>query len=482
MAYKDIKEFIKTLEKCGELRRIGVEVDPVLEITEIADRVMKGGGPALLFENVKGSGFPVFINAFGSCKRMSLALGVDDLDAVGAEIESLLELSPSGRLLEALKALPKLKRLKDAFPKTVGDGPCQEVVIEKDPSLEILPALKCWPLDGGRYITLPLVVTRNPETGVRNVGMYRMQVFDAHTAGMHWHAHKGGAWHYRLAEKEERRLEVAVALGPDPAITYAATAPLPDEFDEMIFAGFLRKRPVRMVKCVTVGLEVPADSQFVLEGYLEPGERRMEGPFGDHTGFYSLADRYPVFHLTCITHQRDPVYPATVVGPPPMEDGFMGKATERIFLPLIKRQLPEVVDINLPVEGVFHNLAIVAIEKKYPGHAKKVMHALWGMGQMMFTKVIVVVEAGVDVQNPGEVLWIAGNNIDPRRDVIFSEGPADALDHAAQAPGLGTKMGIDATGKWREEGFDREWPDIIEMSDEVKKKIDAIWGSLGIDS
>jgi len=481
MAYKNLKEFILALEGCGELKRIELEVDPVLEITEIADRVMKRGGPALLFEKVKGSNFPVLINAFGSYKRMSMALGVDDIDRIGAEIESLLQMSPPGGILEVFKALPRLKRLKDAFPKTVNSGCCQEIVIKDDPSLEILPALKCWPLDGGRYITLPIVITRNPETGVRNMGMYRMQIFDGRTAGMHWHVHKGGAWHYRLAEKKGQRLEAAVALGTDPAVIYSATAPLPDEFDEAVFAGFLRKRPLKMVKCVTIDLEVPEESQFVLEGYIEPGERRLEGPFGDHTGFYSLADNYPVFHLTCITHQRDPIYPATIVGQPPMEDGYIGKATERLFLPLIKKQLPEIVDVNLPIEGVFHNLAIISIEKKYPGHARKVMHSLWGLGQMMFTKVIIVVDGDVDVQDPRKVVWIVGNNIDPRRDVVFSEGPADVLDHASQDPGLGTKMGIDATRKWKEEGFEREWPEVIEMSEEVKNRVDAMWESLGID-
>lgn len=481
MAYRDLKDFIQALESCGELKRIGVEVDPVLEMTEITDRVVKKGGAALLFEKVKGYRFPVLTNAFGSYRRMSMALGVDDLNSIGAEIESLLNLTPPGGLLDVFKGLAKLKKLKDAFPKSVNSGACQEVVIRDDPSLEMLPALKCWPLDGGRYITLPVVITKNPETGMRNMGMYRMQVFDALTAGMHWHVHKGGAWHYRLAEKMGQRLEVAVALGPDPAVTYAATAPLPDEFDEAIFAGFLRKKPLRMVKCVSVDLEVPEESQFVLEGYVEPGERRLEGPFGDHTGFYSLADQYPVFHLTCITHQREPVYPATVVGPPPMEDGYMGKATERIFLPLIRRQLPEIVDVNLPIEGAFHNLAIVSIQKRYPGHAKKVMHALWGMGQMMFTKVIVVVDEGLDVHDPRRVVWMVGNNIDPRRDVVFSEGPADVLDHAAQEPGFGSKMGVDATRKWKEEGFEREWPEEIEMTEEVKKRVDAIWGALGID-
>jgi 4-hydroxy-3-polyprenylbenzoate decarboxylase len=340
--------------------------------------------------------------------------------------------------------------------------------------------MQCWPGDGGRFITLPLVVTKHPVTGSRNVGMYRMQVFDAAATGMHWHVHKGGAQHYRVAEEMGQKLEVAVALGPDPPVTYAATAPLPDDVDEFMFAGFLRKRPVELVKCKTVDLEVPANAQIVLEGHVLPGERRREGPFGDHTGFYSEADEYPVFHITCVTRRRDPIYPSTIVGIPPMEDAYLAKATERIFLPLLQRQLPEIVDISLPVEGVFHNLAIVSIEKRYPGHARKVMHALWGLGQMMFTKVMVVVDAEVNVQDPKEVVWVVGNNIDPRRDVVFADGPADVLDHATPIPCFGSKMGIDATRKRPEEGFARPWPEPIRMSQEVKARVDALWQELGL--
>ena len=481
MAYEDLNEFVRSLEQRGELRRIRVEVDPDLEITEITDRVCKRGGPALLFERVRGYDVPVLINAFGSVRRMCLALKVEGLDEIGAEVDEFLALKVPARWTEKLGALPKLKRLLDMAPKRVTRAPCQEVVETERPSLDGLPILRCWPGDGGPFITLPVVITKHPETGVRNAGMYRMQVFDERTTGMHWHPHKGGAHHYRVAERLGRRLEVAVALGPDPAVTYAATAPVPDDMDEFTFAGFLRKRRVELTRCATVDLEVPANAQIVLEGYVEPGERRQEGPFGDHTGFYSLPDLYPVFHLTAVTRRKRPIYPATVVGKPPMEDCFLGKATERIFLPALRRQVPEIVDMNLPVEGVFHNLAIVSIDKRYPGHARKVMHALWGMGQMVFTKIIVVVDREVDVHNLSEVLWRVGNAIDPKRDIEFTVGPADVLDHAAQISGLGSKMGIDATRKWREEGFAREWPDAIEMSPEVKRRVDEMWEKLKVE-
>jgi len=358
---------------------------------------------------------------------------------------------------------------------------CQEVVFKEDEvDLTHLPVLHCWPQDGGPFITLPVIFTKHPETGIRNVGMYRMQVFDQKTTGMHWHTHKGGAHHYRIAERMGKRLEVAVAIGPDPAMTYAATAPLPDDVDEVVFAGFLREAPVELVKCKTVDLEVPASSQIVLEGYVEPGERRIEGPFGDHTGYYSLADEYPVFHVTCMTMRKDAIYPSTIVGQPPQEDCYMAKATERLFLPLIKKTLPEIVDMNLPLEGVFHNLAFISIDKRYPGHARKVMHALWGLGQMMFCKIICIFDKEVDVQDLSQVLWRLGNNIDPRRDIVFSDGPVDALDHASPLPHYGSKMGIDCTRKWPSEGFTRDWPDVIEMSPEVKEKIDKLWPRLNI--
>jgi len=482
MAYKDLQAFIKAVEKAGELRRVGVSLDPYLEIAEVTDRVSKTAGPAVLFENVKGSRFPVLTNAFGSVNRMNLALETESLETLAAHIETFLELKKPGGIIEKLKLLPKLARMANIFPKEVSGAPCQEVIFTGgDVDLSIMPVLTTWPGDAGPFITLPLVITQNPETGTRNMGMYRMQVFDKNTTGMHWHKHKGGAYHYHLAEKRRERLPVAVAIGADPAVTYAATAPIPDEIDELVFAGFLRQAPVEVVPCKTVDLMVPANAQFVLEGYVDPFERRREGPFGDHTGYYSLADDYPVFHVTALTHRKDAIYPATLVGPPPMEDCYMGKATERLFLPLIKKSLPEVVDMNLPLEGVFHNLCFVSIDKRYPGQTRKVMYALWGMGQMMFTKVIVVVDAEVNVQNVSEVLWRLGNNVDWRRDIVVVEGPTDALDHACPLPHYGGKIGIDATKKTPEEGHLREWPDALRMSQDVKDKVSGLWKSLGID-
>lgn len=479
MAYRDLNEFISDLEKKGELLHIKEPVSPYLEITEITDRVCKEHGPALLFENVRGYNIPVLTNAFGSYRRMCLALGVNRLEEIGEEIDHFFQAEAPDSLIKKLKLIPKLKRLSNVFPKLVKKAPCQEVVLmDRDVDLGKFPILHCWPKDGGPFITLPLVFTKHPITGVRNVGMYRLQVYDKNTTGMHWHPHKGGAQHYRVSERLGKRLEVAVAIGPDPVTTYAATAPLPEDMDEILFSGFIRNEPVEMVRCITIDHEVPAHSQIILEGYVEPYERRLEGPFGDHTGYYSLPDEYPVFHVTCITHRKDLIYPATIVGRPPMEDCYMAKATERIFLPLIKKQLPEIIDINLPIEGVFHNLALVSIDKRYPGHAKKVMHALWGLGQMMFTKIIIVFDKEVDVQNISEALWRLGNNIDPKRDIVFSEGPVDALDHAAPQPLFGSKMGIDATRKWKEEGFKRQWPDVIEMDKETKEKIDHLWKKL----
>ena len=482
MGYKNLHEFVALLEKKGELIRIREEVSPYLEITEITDRVCKSHGPALLFENVKGSGMPVLMNAFGSLRRMCLALEVPTLDALGDDVLDFIEAEAPDTLFKKLKVIPKLARLKNSFPREVKNAPCQEIVYKDDHvDLGMLPVLHCWPKDGGPFITLPLIFTKHPETRRRNVGMYRMQVFDRNTTGMHWHMHKDGAHHYRVAEKMGERLPVAVAIGPDPAMTYAATAPLPAEIDEVVFAGFLRNAPVELVPCLTVPLEVPANSQIVLEGYVEPGERRIEGPFGDHTGYYSLEDEYPVFHVTCMTMRRDAIYPSTIVGQPPQEDCYMAKATERLFLPLMKKTLPEICDINLPLEGVFHNLAFVSIDKRYPGHARKVISALWGLGQMMFCKIICIFDKEVDVQDLGQVLWRLGNNIDPRRDIMFVDGPVDALDHAAPLPHYGSKMGIDCTRKWPEEGFARPWPDVIEMDQEVKKKIDEIWSRLGLD-
>ncbi|MDP2168444.1 MAG: menaquinone biosynthesis decarboxylase [Thermodesulfovibrionales bacterium] len=480
MAYKDLRDFIKILEQKGLLKRIAIEVDPVLEIAEINDRVVKAGGPALLFERPRGSKIPCAANLFGSFERMRLALEVEDLDEIGERMLEFIEPEIPTRFIEKLKALPKLKRLADFLPKYVKSGPCKEVIIRENPSLDIFPILKTWPEDGGRFITLPMVFTKDPETGARNCGMYRMHVYDGKTTGMHWHMHKDGARHFRRAEETGARLPVAVAIGSDPAVMYSSTAPLPPDIDEMLLAGFLRQSPVEMVRCETSDLEVPANSEIVLEGYCEPGERRVEGPFGDHTGYYSLKDEFPVFHLTCITMRKDAIYPATIVGKPPMEDCYIGKATERIFLPLLKKQLPEVVDMDLPMEGVFHNMAVVSIDKKYPGQARKVMYALWGMGQMSFTKMIVVVDSWVDVHNPSEVAWRIGNNVDPKRDVVIVEGPLDVLEHASEIPAYGGKLGIDATKKLPMDGFKRTWPPDIEMSPEIKELVSRRWEDYGL--
>ncbi len=480
MAFANLQDYLKALAARGELRDIDVPVDPVLEVTEIADRVVRAGGPALRFANPTGAQFPLVINLFGTAARTAFALGVDSFDDIAARIVGLMQASIPGTMLEKLRALSKLAGMASWAPRTVRHGACQQVV-EGNPSLEALPVLKCWPHDGGRFLTLPLVITQHPETGARNVGMYRMQVFDARTTGMHWHPHKVGAEHYRAYERLGQRMPVAVALGGDPATIYAATAPLPEEFDEFLFAGFLRQRAVDLVPARTVDLLVPAEAEFVLEGYVEPGERRREGPFGDHTGYYSLADDFPVFHLTALTRRAHPVYPATIVGRPPKEDVYLAKATERIFLPLLRMQLPEILDLNLPPEGVFHNLALVRISKRYPGHAQKVMHALWGLGQMMFTKIIAVFDEEVDVQDLSEVLWRLGNHLDPERDVSFVRGPVDILDHASRLPGFGSKMGIDATRKWPGEGFTREWPEALEMSPEVKARVDARWAELHLE-
>jgi len=481
MAYQDLREFIRALEKHHELKRIAVEVDPILEITEFADRAVKQGGPALLFEKPKGYSIPVLINSFASMRRMEIALEVESVEEIARRIVEFLEMRMPEGLMGKLKMLPKLAEMGAFFPKMVSKGACQEVVRNQDFSLLDYPVLQCWPEDGGRFITLPLVFSRNPDTGKRNCGMYRMQVFDERTAGMHWQTHKQGAEHYRRMQQQgQKRMEVSVAIGADPATMYAAMLPLPPDLDEMMIAGFLRNSPVEMVRCQTNGLEVPAAAEIVLEGYVEPGELRTEGPFGDHTGFYSLADEYPVFHVECVTQRKDPIYATTIVGPPPMEDYYMGKAVERIFLPLMRLQLPEVRDIAMPPEGVFHNLILVAIRKSYPGHARKVMHSIWGTGQAMFSKCIVVVDEGVDVQNYSEVAWKALNNIDPERDIEFVKGPVDSLDHSSRLPNYGSKMGIDATRKWPGEGFTRPWPGVIEMSADVKRRVDELWKKSGL--
>ena len=482
MPYKDLQHFITVLERVGELRRISAEVDPRLEITEITDRVSKAGGPALLFENVKGSRFPVLINAFGSYRRMALALGTDSLDAKAEELEGLIDWGFSQlRRLEIKSFFPKIKWARLFFPRKAARAACQEV-IDHNPDLTTLPVLTCWPGDGGPFLTLPMVITRDPENGAQNMGMYRMQVFDSAKTGMHWHAHKDGAHFFQKYRDRGERMPVAVALGDDPAVTYAATAPLPEGISELFFAGYLRGRPVETVKCITSDLEVPANAEFILEGYVDPSEPlRREGPFGDHTGYYSLADDYPVFHITCITRKKNPVYPATVVGQPPMEDCYMAKATERLFLPLLKRIAPEIQDMNLPLEGVFHNCAVISIRKRYPGQVHKVLNMLWGLGQMMYTKMIIVVDHDVDVQNLSTVMWKVFNNIDASRDLILSEGPLDTLDHASPRERFGTRLGIDATRKGPLDGHAREWPEDIIMSCEIKEKVSRRWKDFGID-
>jgi len=545
LAYDDLREWIAALDRAGELKRIRTAVDPILEITEITDRVSKGdarvgtgalarpvgqsptasGGPALLFQNLKGyPGAQLLINQFGSSRRMNLALEVDNLDQVADRIRAFMDVKSPQGFLDKVKMLPMLAEMGKFFPKTVSTGPCKEVIKRDKFSLLDFPILQCWPKDAGRFITLPCVITRDPETGKRNVGMYRMQIYDEHTAGMHWQRQKVGAEHYRemlrraatgqppsavqagearhssdaaraavdlmartsggsvLAENlPGGKMEVAVAIGTDPALTFSAIVPAPPDVEEYLIAGFLRQKPVELVKCETVDLEVPATAEIVLEGHVHLDELRTEGPFGDHTGFYSLEDLYPVFHVSCITHRKDPIYSTTIVGKPPMEDGWMGKAVERIFLPLMKLTIPELIDVNLPVEGVFHNLMIVSIKKSYPGQARKVMNAIWSLGQAMFTKCVVVVDEDVNVQDLAEVTLKVLNHIDPERDIQFTLGPVDSLDHASRVPNYGSKMGIDATRKWPSEGFTRPWPDEILMDEKTKALVDKKWKELGLE-
>ncbi len=485
--FRDLRAFAAHLEQAGRLRRVSVPVSRDLEIAEITDRVSKGPADrnvALLFENVDGSAMPVLVNAFGAPDRMAAALGVGRLDELGERVATLLDLKLPGTFAERLAKLGTLFDLVKAGPRRVTQAPCQEVVETANPSLAALPALRCWPGDGGRYITLPGVFTRDPRTGARNVGMYRLQVFDDRTLGMHWQTHKGGAEHHRLMEElrgaEPHRMPVAIALGGDPAMIYAASAPLPPGVDEVVFAGWLRGEGVELVRCVTNDLEVPAQAEIVLEGYVEPGERRVEGPFGDHTGYYSLAREYPVFHLTAVTRRARPIYPTTLVGRPPQEDYWLGKATERLFLPIIRMMLPEVVDINMPAEGVFHNLVIVSIKKRYPGHARKVMAALWGMGLMMLAKTIVIVSEHVNVHDLSEVAWRATGNIDPRRDLMILEGPMDDLDHAALRHRFGGKLGVDATEKSALDDIVQPWPDEIAMSPEIRERVTRRWKDYGL--
>ena len=476
MAYDSLRDFVQKLDAAGELKRIPVEVDPVLEITEIADREMKlpGGGKALLFEKCKGTRFPLLINAYGSTKRMAMALGVDDVEDIARDLGGLLKAKPPTSFKEAIALLGTAFELRHAKPKLVerrGSGTSEHGELD----LNALPIQKCWPQDAGRFVCMPLVITRDPDNGSRNVGTYRMQVIDGRTTFMHWQLHKTGARHWRRYMELKRRMPVAVALGGDPVYAFAATAPLPDGIDEMMLAGYLRKKSVEMVKCETNDLEVPADCDFVLEGYVDPEEKLdLEGPFGDHTGYYTLPEPYPKFHIERITHRRDAIYPSTIVGRPPMEDFYMGTASVRIFLPVFKMNFNEIVDMALPAEGVFHNLVVVSIKKQFPYHAMKVMHGLWGMGQMMFTKIIVVVDEDVDVHNTSEVLFRLTANIDPDRDIIMTKGPADVLDHATPVMGFGSKIGIDATHKIKGEANTRPWPPIISMDDMTKKRVDEL--------
>jgi 4-hydroxy-3-polyprenylbenzoate decarboxylase len=488
MAYRSFRHFLETLEQAGELTRVTDPVDTNLLITEWADREMKspGGGKALLFEQpvVDGnvSKFPVAINTMGSRKRIAMALGRQSIEEIAQEIQLILKAKPPTDLREGWSLLKQGIHLLHARPKQVRDAPCQEIVhnIESDAgraddfSLRDLPILKCWPKDGGRFITLPNVHTRDPESGARNVGVYRMQIFDERTTAMHWQVHKVGARHGKRYYERNERMPVAVTLGGDPALSFAATAPLPDGLDEILFAGFLRRKSIEMVKCKTIDLDVPADVDFVLEGYVQPGEMRPEGPFGDHTGYYTAVEDYPVFHLKTITHGRDAVYPTTIVGIPPMEDFYIGDAVVRIFLPVFKMNFPELVDMTLPAEGVFHNLVFVSIRKQYPYQAFKVMHGLWGMGQMMFSKYIVVVDEDCDVHNTSEVLFRLCANTDPARDTTVIKNPSDSLDHAPSEQNIGSHMGFDATRKLPGENYHRQWPELLKMTDEAKALVDAL--------
>ncbi len=481
MPFDSLRAFVDALKKRRELHEISAPVDPYLEIAEITDRVVKAGGPALLFTNVKGSAFPVLTNQFGTQARMAAALDAGTLDEAADRLRKLLDIAPPSAdagLFGKIDALKSFAPLANAIPQTVKSGSCQDVVIN-DPDLTKIPVLTTWPMDGGPFVTLPLVITRDPKSGRFNVGMYRMQVYNATETGMHWQRHKHGRAH---ADAWGDRIPVAVAIGADPAITYAATAPLPPVLDEFAFAGILRGKPVKLVQCKTVDLKVPADAEFVLEGYVDNTDMRTEGPFGDHTGVYSLADQYPTFHVTCITHRKDAIYPATVVGKPPMEDAWIGKATERLFLPLLQMVLPEVIDMNLPVEGGFHNLAIISIKKSYPGHAKKVMNALWGLGHMMMlTRMLIIVDSDVNVQNVREVAWFVLNNLAPDRDVVMMPGPVDDLDHGSYSVAYGTKMGIDATRKTAAEGYTREWPPDIVMDEPTRALVERRWKEYGLD-
>lgn len=506
MAFASFRDWVDRLDRAGELRRVRDPVATELEITALADREMKrpGGGQALLIERPTIAGvespFPVAINTLGSWRRMALSMGAESVEAVAAELGGLMKAKPPTSVREAMRLLGTAFELRHARPKRVRSGPCKEVIRKFDapatrtepwppapevltggrgrplPTLLDLPILQCWPMDGGRFVTLPCVVTQDPDTGERNVGMYRIQVYDDRTTGMHWQLQKVGARHGRRYYETGTRMPVAVFLGGDPMFPFAATAPLPDGLDEFLLAGYLRRKSVELVKCETVDLEVPAEADVVIEGYVDPREPlREEGPFGDHTGYYTLPEPYPVFHVTAITHRRDAVYPATIVGIPPMEDFYIGGASVKLFLPVFRMNFPEIVDIALPAEGVFHNLVFVSIRKTYPMQAYKIMHGLWGMGQMMFTKYLVVVDDDVDVHNTSEVLFRLCANTDPQRDCLFSRGPADVLDHATTEIARGTKLGIDATRKLAGEGFHRPWPPLIRMDPAIREKIDRLF-------
>jgi 4-hydroxy-3-polyprenylbenzoate decarboxylase len=474
---RDLREWIALLEREGELVRISAEVDPNLEITEIVDRSVKAGGPALLFEHPKGSQHPLLINQFGTERRMCLALGVDRLDEAGQKVGEILEMQPPEGIVEKAKGLMKLKSIADSRPKTVRSGPCQEVVLTGDDvNLDLLPIQTCWPGDAAPFITLPAVITHDPKTGTRNVGMYRMQKIDRRSTYMHWQIHKDGRMDYLATDG---RLDVAVAIGLDPVTAYSASAPLPKHVDELMVAGFLRGEAVELVQAKTVDLQVPAVAEIVLEGYVEAGDEGTEGPFGDHTGYYTAPEQFPVFHLTAMTMRRDAIYPSIVVGKPPAEDAWLGKATERIFLPAVRMSVPEIVDYDLPVAGAFHNCAIVSIRKTFPGQAQKIMHAVWGLGMLSLTKCVVVVDEWVNVHDYEEVFFRVTANVDPKRDVLMSEGPLDHLDHAPGRQFVGGKMGIDATHKLPEEGA-RPWPEEIRMSPEVEELVTLRWAEYGL--
>ncbi len=478
MKLSSISDFIDLLESKNEIIRIKKTVDPILEMSEIVDRICKDRGKAVLFENPLDSDIPVVMNLFGSDKRMAMALGVSDIEELAYEIKDIISISPPKSLMEGIKLFPKYGKLFSYHSKTVKKAVCQEV-IESNIDLFSIPILKCWPHDAGRYITLPIVITKDPENDRLNAGMYRLQVFDKNTTGMHWHEHHDGAVNYRKHKRLGKKMEVAVVLGGPPSLIFSATAPCPPFVDEITFACFLMKGSIDMVQCKTIDLKVPANAEIILEGYVDPNEDlKIEGPFGDHTGYYSEAGMFPVFHITAITRRNKPIYPSIIVGKPPMEDTYMGKATERLFLPMIKMIVPEIVDMHFPEFGVFHNFVFVSIKKDYPYHGKKVMNALWGLGQMMLTKFIVIVDEDVNVQSVNEVMWKLGNNVDPKRDVLLTEGPLDQLDHSSPYPMGGVKMGFDATTRWENEGIMRNYPETIKMSDSVKKKVDSMWQNL----